>query len=59
MRKALALLVALGGSVLYLVRRRRGHRERVQLHFDDGSTVTLEQGTPAADELVALARGLV
>ena len=50
------LVAAVGGSLLYAARRRRG-RERVQLHFDDGSTVTLEQGAPAADELLALARG--
>ena len=52
------LLAAAGGSLLYAARRRRS-RERVQLHFDDGSTVTLEQGAPAADELLALARGVV
>ena len=58
MRRTLVLLAAVGGSLLYAARRRRG-RERVQLHFDDGSTVTLEQGAPAADELLALARGVV
>ena len=58
MRRTLVLLAAAGGSFLYAARRRRG-RERVQLHFDDGSTVTLEQGAPAADELLALARGVV
>ncbi len=52
------LVAAVGGSLLYAARRRRG-RERVQLHFDDGSTVTLEQGSAAADELLALARGIV
>jgi hypothetical protein len=58
MRRTVVLVAAVGGSLLYAARRRRG-RERVQLHFDDGSTVTLEQGSAAADELLALARGIL
>ncbi len=55
MRKLLALLVVVGGPVLYL-RRSRGRREHVQLHFDDGSTVVLERGAPQAERLLELAR---
>jgi hypothetical protein len=58
MRRTVVLVAAVGGSLLYAARRRRG-RERVQLHFDDGSTVMLEQGSAAADELLALARSIV
>jgi hypothetical protein len=55
MRKAVGLLV-LVGTPLYLRRRRDARRERVHLHFDDGSTVTLADDVPAAGRLLALAR---
>lgn len=56
MRRLLALLVLVGGPVLYLSRRREERRERVHLYYDDGSTVTLERGAPAAEGLLASAR---
>ena len=56
MRKPLALLLVLGGWLLYVVRRRDRRRERVHLHYDDGSTVTLERGAPEAERLLELAR---
>jgi hypothetical protein len=56
MRRPFALLLVLGGSLLYLVRRRDRRRERVHLHYDDGSTVTLERGAPEAERLLQLAR---
>ena len=56
MRRPLALLLVLGGSILYLLRRRDRRRERVHLHYDDGSTVTLERGAPEAERLLELAR---
>jgi len=59
MRRPLALLVLLAGPILYLLRRRERRRERVHLHYDDGSTVTLEQGSPEAERLLALARGVL
>ena len=55
MRKLLGLAVLVGGP-LYLRRRRDAGRERVRLHFDDGSTVTLDDGSPDAQPLLALAR---
>jgi hypothetical protein len=55
MRKALGLVV-LVGAVLYLRRRRQAARERVYLHFDDGSSVTLADDAPAAERLLVLAR---
>ena len=55
MRKALGLLVLVGGP-LYLRHRRAARRERVQLDFDDGSSVTLADDAPAAERLLALAR---
>lgn len=55
MRKAVGLLV-LVGTPLYLRRRRDARRERVHLHFDDGSRMTLADDVPAAGRLLALAR---
>jgi hypothetical protein len=56
MRRLLALLVLVGGPILYLSRRREKRRERVQLYYDDGSMVTLERGAPEAEGLLAVAR---
>jgi hypothetical protein len=43
-----------------LVRRRlSGRRERVELFFDDGTPVTLTQGTPEAERLLVYARDLL
>jgi hypothetical protein len=54
-KKVLGLAVLVGGP-LYLRRRREAARERVHVHFDDGSTVTLADDWPEADRLLALAR---
>ena len=56
MRRALGLALVVGGPLLYLRRRRRERRDRVDLYFDDGSTVTLHEGTAQADDLLAAAR---
>jgi len=58
-RKALALLGfasgVLAGSVLYrrTIARRR---ERVDVYFDDGTMVTLVDGSPEADAALSIAR---
>ncbi len=59
MRRLLALALLVGGPLLYLSRRRDERRERVHLHYEDGSMVALEHGTPAAERLLALARTVV
>lgn len=56
MRRRLVLLLAGAGALLYVARRRGANRERVQLYFDDGSMVTLEQGSPDAERLLGIAR---
>ena len=56
MRRLLALLVLVGGPLLYLVRHRVPQREHVHLYYDDGSMVTLERSAPDAERLLALAR---
>ena len=55
MRKLLGLAVLVGAPV-YLRRRSDARRERVELHFDDGSAITLADGAPEALPLLALAR---
>ena len=55
MRKLLWLALLVGG-LLHLRRRREAGRERVHLHFDDGSTVTITDDAPDAQPLLALAR---
>jgi hypothetical protein len=61
-RKFLALLgFATGlaaGTVLYR-RSGRARRERVDLYFDDGSMVSLGDGSPGAERLLPLARRIV
>jgi hypothetical protein len=54
-RRLLGLAVLVGGP-LYLRHRREAGRDRVHLHFDDGSTVTLAADAPDAERLLALAR---
>ena len=60
MRRVLGI-VALGGLVAWVVRRRRdsGHRqlERVSVGFADGSSTTLEVGSPERELLIAVAAG--
>jgi hypothetical protein len=55
MRRLLAFATLLGG-LLWLRRRETERRDRVTLHYDDGSAVTLEQDAPAAARLAELAR---
>jgi hypothetical protein len=47
-------LAGIGAARVALGRRRR--RGAVELHYDDGSMVTLEAGAPAGDRLLVLAR---
>jgi hypothetical protein len=56
MRRLFALLVLVGGPLLYLARQRDERREAVHLYYDDGSMVTLERGAPGVERLLGLAR---
>ncbi len=56
MRRALALLAIAGGSLLYLLRRRSGTRERVSFYYADGSMVTLNRKTIGVEKVLTLAR---
>jgi hypothetical protein len=46
------------GAVLFR-RRAARRRERVDLYFDDGSMVSLPEGTPDAERLLPLARDVL
>jgi len=48
----------LAGTLLYR-RGVRGRRERVDLYFDDGSMVSLADGSPDAARLLPLARRIL
>jgi hypothetical protein len=54
----LATLLLAAGSVAgtaVLRRRRRQHRPRVDLYFEDGSMLSLDEGTPEAGAMVPTA----
>jgi hypothetical protein len=54
-------LLATGSAVGTVLYRRRAarRRERVELYFGDGSMVSLAEGSPGADRLLAHARELL
>jgi hypothetical protein len=52
----LVLLAAAGGAAAVVSRARRGRREGIALHYADGSSLTLEEGAPTADRVLAVAR---
>jgi hypothetical protein len=47
----------IGGAVF--IRRRGVRRERVDLYYDDGSMVSLQNGSPDAERLLPLAREIL
>jgi hypothetical protein len=47
----------LGGAVF--IRRRGVRQERVDLYYDDGSMVSLQNGSPDAERLLPLAREIL
>ncbi|HET8606505.1 MAG TPA: hypothetical protein VFL66_05680 [Gaiellaceae bacterium] len=57
-RRLLLGLALAAGPLLY---RRRGarRRERVDLYYEDGSTVSHAAGSPEAERLLALARDVL
>jgi hypothetical protein len=61
-RRAVAVAAVAAGTAAgaVLMRRRAGsRRERAELYFADGSLVTLTQGSPDANRLLAQARELL
>ena len=63
MARRLLGLAGLAGVALAaaaFVRRGAGHRrERVDLYYEDGSMLSLSNGSPDADQLIPLAREIL
>lgn len=58
MRRGLLVLLGAGAGAALLVRgRRRG--ERVDLYFDDGSMISLDESRDEADRLLPLAHDVL
>ena len=49
-------LLGAGAAALLLRRRSVSRGEHVDVYYDDGSMVSLEAGSPRAEELLAVAR---
>jgi hypothetical protein len=62
MRRSLAAALGVVGGMLAgaaFIRRRAVQRERADLYFDDGSMLSLSNGSPGADRLLPLAREFI
>ena len=60
-RSAAAILGLLGGMLAgaAFIRRQAAHRERADLYFEDGSMLSLTDGSPGAERLLPLARRII
>ena len=60
-RSAAAILGLVGGAVAgaAIFRRQAGRRERADLYFEDGSMLSLANGSPGADRMIPLAREVI
>jgi hypothetical protein len=60
-RSAAALLGAAAGMLAgaAFLRRRSAQQERVDLYYEDGSMVSLANGSPEAERLLPLAREIL
>jgi hypothetical protein len=62
MRRSLAVVLGALGGVLAgvaFIRRRTAQRDRADLYFEDGSMLSLTNGSPGADRLLGLARDII
>jgi hypothetical protein len=62
MRRSVAAALGVVGGMLAgaaLIRRRSAGRERADLYFEDGSMLSLTNGSPGAERLVPLAREII
>jgi hypothetical protein len=62
MRRSAAALLGVAGGMFAgaaFIRRRSVRRERVDLYYDDGSMVSLSNGSPDAERLLPLAREIL
>jgi hypothetical protein len=60
-RSAAAVLGLLGGLLAgaAFIRRQTADRERADLYFEDGSMLSLTNGSPGAERLLPLAREII
>jgi hypothetical protein len=60
-RRAAAILGVVGGMLAgaAFIRRQAAHRERADLYFEDGSMLSLTDGSPGAERLLPLARRII
>jgi hypothetical protein len=60
-RSAAAVFGVLGGLLIgaAFVRRRSAHVERADLYFEDGSMLSLTNGSPGSERLLPLAREVI
>jgi hypothetical protein len=62
MRRSAALVLGVLGGLLAgaaFVRRQAAHRERADLYFEDGSMLSLTNGSPGAEQLLPIARQII
>jgi hypothetical protein len=62
MRRSLAVVLgAIAGMLagVAFIRRRTAQRDRADLYFEDGSMLSLTNGSPGADRLLPLAREII
>jgi len=62
MRRSIATLLGVAGGMLAgaaFIRRRTADRDRVDLYYEDGSMVSLSNGSPDAERLLPLAREIL
>jgi hypothetical protein len=62
MRRSVAAIVGVATGMLIgaaFVRRRGANAEHADLYFEDGSMLSLSNGSPGADRLIPLARQII
>jgi len=62
MRRSAAAVLGIAGGMLAgaaFVRRRSARGERVDLYYEDGSMISLSNGSPDAERLLPIAREIV
>ena len=62
MRRSIAALLGIIGGMLAgaaFIRRKVAHRERADLYFEDGSMLSLANGSPGADRMIPPAREVI
>jgi hypothetical protein len=62
MRRSTAMLLGVAAGMLAgatFVRRRSAPRQRIDLYYEDGSMVSLANGSPDAERLLPLAREIL